>query len=79
MFSRYSTPLDIKSILSEISTLVLPNTFGRIIQPDSTDIPFSTSRKNITRRLIPTYNNKYNPYEILPADQDPLYLPYAES
>jgi hypothetical protein len=79
MFLCYLIPLDIKSILSEISTPALLNIFGRIIQLDSADTPFSTSRRNITRRPVPTYNNEYNPYEIPLADQDPLYSFYTTS
>jgi hypothetical protein len=50
------------------------------MQPDSADsFSLSTSRKNTTRRPIPTYNNKYNFYEIPPVDQDLLYLSHAAS
>jgi hypothetical protein len=41
-------PLDIKSIFSETSTLVLPNIFGRMMQLDSADTPLNTSRKDTT-------------------------------
>jgi hypothetical protein len=43
MFLRYLIFLDIKSIFSEIFILVLPNTFGRMIQLDSADSPLSIS------------------------------------
>jgi hypothetical protein len=79
MFLCYLIFLDIESILSEIFILILLNAFGRIIQLDLVDILLSISRKDITRRFILTYNIKYNPFKILPADQDPLYLSYAAS
>jgi hypothetical protein len=80
MSSYYSILLDIESILSETFTSILPNTFGRMIQPDSADSPpLSTSRKDTTRRFVLTYNNEYNRYEMPPANQDPLYSPYTAS
>jgi hypothetical protein len=66
-----------KSISSNILPATLPNAFGLLIYPKSTDLlPLFAYQKNITFCPTMKYNNEYNPYQILLEDQNDDYLPY---
>jgi hypothetical protein len=66
-----------ESISSNISPTILPNTFGFLIYPKSTDLLLLfIYQKNITLYLTVKYNNEYNPYQILPENQNNNYSPY---
>jgi hypothetical protein len=50
-------------IFSNILLIILPNTFGLLIYPKSTDLlPLPAYQKDITFRLTVKYNNEYNLY-----------------
>jgi hypothetical protein len=63
MFSRILILFENKSIFSNILLVILPNTFGLLIHPKSTDLlPLLVYQKDTTFRLTVKYNNEYNLY-----------------
>jgi hypothetical protein len=77
MSSYILTLFEDKSIFSNILPATLPNTFGLLMHPKSTDLlPSPAYQKDITFRLTVKYNNEYNPYQIPPEDQSNNYSPY---
>jgi hypothetical protein len=52
-----------ESIFSNILLATLPNTFGLLMYPKSTDLlPLFAYQKTIIFRLTVKYNNEYNSY-----------------
>jgi hypothetical protein len=77
MSSRMLILFEDESIFSNILPAILPNTFGLLIYPKSTDLLLLLAyQKNTTFCLTMKYNNEYNPYQILLEDQNDNYSPY---
>jgi hypothetical protein len=79
MSFRASTPFDLdaspfKAFASTFKS-TLPSAFGRMMQPNR-PLTALLVRDRCTRPEL-TYNDKYNPYVLLPSDLNKEYSPYV--